>query len=152
MRGLDSFDIDIKQCLLELEEFENLLRNKYLSKINLTFLEKRKISVFLISCSLFPVPSPKYKIYFARLLNRELKENEDILPFFKDRPNLSACIGWYSPDNLCNQIKHEFTLFGDFRADLVVGDSRNNTYCFIEFEDATKDSIFKNKKGKSTSE
>lgn len=111
MRGLDSFDIDIKQCLLELEEFENLLRN-----------------------------------------NRELKENEDILPFFKDRPNLSACIGWYSPDNLCNQIKHEFTLFGDFRADLVVGDSRNNTYCFIEFEDATKDSIFKNKKGKSTSE
>jgi hypothetical protein len=41
---------------------------KYLSKINLTFLEKRKISVFLISCSLFPVPSPKYKIYFARLL------------------------------------------------------------------------------------
>jgi hypothetical protein len=43
-------------------------------------LEKRKISVFLISCSLrctelvevFPVPSPKYKIYFARLLNKRL--------------------------------------------------------------------------------
>ncbi|MBE9230174.1 50S ribosomal protein L28 [Cuspidothrix issatschenkoi LEGE 03284] len=34
---------------------------KYLSKINLTFLEKRKISVFLI-CSLFPVPCSLSKI------------------------------------------------------------------------------------------
>jgi hypothetical protein len=36
--------------------------DKYLSKINLTFLGQRKISVFL------PVSSPKYKIYFAGLL------------------------------------------------------------------------------------
>ncbi|MBE9248615.1 DUF4263 domain-containing protein [Dolichospermum sp. LEGE 00240] len=110
MRGLDSFDIDIKQCWVELEEFENLLRN-----------------------------------------NKELNERKDILPFFKERPHLSACIGWYAPDNFCNQIKHEFTLFGDFRADLVVGDCVNNIYCFIEFEDATKDSIFINKE-RSTSE
>jgi len=110
MRGLDSFDIDIKQCWVELKEFENLLRD-----------------------------------------NKELNERRDILPFFKGRPNLSACIGWYAPDNLCNQIKHEFTLSGEFRADLVVGDSVNNIYCFIEFEDATEDSIFVNK-GRSTSE
>ncbi|MDD1428630.1 DUF4263 domain-containing protein [Dolichospermum sp. ST_sed9] len=110
MRGLDSFDIDIKQCWVELKEFENLLRD-----------------------------------------NKELNERRDILPFFKGRPHLSACIGWYAPDNLCNQIKHEFTLSGEFRADLVVGDSVNNIYCFIEFEDATKDSIFVNK-GRSTSE
>jgi len=111
MRGLDSFDIDIKQCWVELEEFENLLRN-----------------------------------------NRELNERKDILPFFKERQHLSACIGWYPSDNLCNQIKHEFTLSGEFWADLVVGDSVNNIYCFIEFEDATKNSIFVNKKGKTTSE
>jgi len=111
MRGLDSFDIDIKQCWVELEEFENLLRN-----------------------------------------NRELNERKDILPFFKERLHLSACIGLYPSDNLCNQIKHEFTLSGEFRADLVVGDSVNNIYCFIEFEDARKDSIFVNKKGKTTSE
>ena len=85
MRGLDFCDIDIKQCLIELEEFENLLRD-----------------------------------------NKELNERKDILPFFKERQHLSACIGWYAPDNFCNQIKHEFTLFGDFRADLVVGDSVNN--------------------------
>jgi hypothetical protein len=73
MRGLDSFDIDIKQCWVELEEFENLLRN-----------------------------------------NRELNERKDILPFFKERLHLSACIGLYPSDNLCNQIKHEFTLSGEF--------------------------------------
>ena len=110
MRGLDFCDIDIKQCWVELEEFENLLRD-----------------------------------------NKELNERKDILPFFKERQHLSACIGWYAPDNFCNQIKHEFTLSGEFRADLVVGDSVNNIYCFIEFEDATKDSIFINKE-RSTSE
>lgn len=110
MRYLDFCDIDIKQCWIELEEFETLLRDK-----------------------------------------KELNERKDILPFFKERPNLSACIGWYAPDNFCNQIKHEFTLFGDFRADLIVGDSVNNIYCFIEFEDATKNSIFINKE-RSTSE
>lgn len=112
MRGLDSFDIDIKQCWVELEEFENLLRD-----------------------------------------NKELNERKDILPFFKERLHLSAFIGAYGTNMVrFNQIKHEFTLSGEFRADLVVGDSINNIYCFIEFEDATKNSIFVNKKGKTTSE
>ncbi|MBK1987877.1 DUF4263 domain-containing protein [Sphaerospermopsis aphanizomenoides BCCUSP55] len=109
MKGLDSFTIDLKQCLVELKEFEKLLLN-----------------------------------------NRELKENKDILPFFKQRLHLSAFIGSYVPNIVrFNHIKHEFTFFGDFRADLAVGDSVNNTYCFIEFEDAMEDSIFVNK-GRST--
>ncbi|MTJ07406.1 Shedu immune nuclease family protein [Anabaena sp. UHCC 0204] len=111
MKGLDSFNLDIKKCLFELEEFENLLLN-----------------------------------------NKELKESKDILPFFKQRLHLSAFIGFYVPQIIrFNQIKHEFTFFGDFRADLAVGDSVNNTYCFIEFEDATEDSIFI-EKGRSTSD
>ena len=111
MRGLDSFNIDLKQCLIEREEFENLLFN-----------------------------------------NRELKESKDILPFFKQRLHLSAFIGAYGTNMVrFNQIKHEFNLFGDFRADLAVGDCVNNNYCFIEFEDATEDSIFV-KKGRSTSD
>lgn len=111
MKGLDSFNLDIKQCLVELEEFEKLL-----------------------------------------LTNRELRENKDILPFFKDRLHLSAFIGFYVPQIIkVNQIKHEFSFYGDFRADLAVGDSVNNTYCFIEFEDATQDSIFVDK-GRSTSD
>jgi hypothetical protein len=111
MKGLDSFNLDIKKCLFELEEFENLLLN-----------------------------------------NKELKESKDILPFFKQRLHLSAFIGFYVPQIIrFNQIKHEFTFFGDFRADLAIGDSVNNTYCFIEFEDATEDSIFV-EKGRSTSD
>jgi Domain of unknown function (DUF4263) len=111
MKGLDSFTLDLKQCLSELEDFEKLLNT-----------------------------------------NNELKENQDILPFFQKRLHLSAFIGSYVPQIVrFNQIKYEFTLYGDFRADLVIGDSVNNTYCFIEFEDATKDSIFIDK-GRSTSD
>ncbi|BCL39104.1 Shedu immune nuclease family protein [Nostoc sp. MS1] len=93
---------------------------------------------------------------FENLLKskRELKENQDILPFFKQRLHLSAFIGFYVPQIVrFNKIKHEFTFFGDFRADLVVGDDINNAYCFVEFEDATEDSIFiKNQLRRSTSE
>ena len=75
----------------------------------------------------------------------ELRETEDILPFFKKNKHLSAYIGFYATSlNRFDKIKYEFDFFGDCRADLVVGDSVKNCYCFIEFEDATKDSIFKN--------
>jgi hypothetical protein len=55
--GWELFFLGIK---LKCKVFEFPPR-KYLSKINLTFLEKRKISVFLI-CSLFPVPCSLSKI------------------------------------------------------------------------------------------
>lgn len=77
----------------------------------------------------------------------ELREGKDIIPFFKKNLHLSAFIASYVPDIVkFDRIKHEFTIFGDFRADLVIGDSEKNTYCFIEFEDATKDSVFIRKK------
>lgn len=80
------------------------------------------------------------------------KESRDILPFFKRRLHLSAFIGFYiSGMSRFDRIKHEFTFFGDFRADLVIGDSVNNIYCFVEFEDGAEDSIFVNK-GRSTSD
>jgi len=83
---------------------------------------------------------------------QELGENEDILPFFRDRLHLSAFIASYSPSVArFDRIKHEFSLYSEFRADLVVGDSVSANYCFIEFEDAKKDSIFK-KKGKNSTE
>ncbi|MBE9233394.1 class I SAM-dependent methyltransferase [Cuspidothrix issatschenkoi LEGE 03284] len=58
--GFDNVEFHV----LPIEELSNLGQQfdyKYLSKINLTFLEKRKISVFLI-CSLFPVPCSLSKI------------------------------------------------------------------------------------------
>ncbi|WP_332863611.1 Shedu immune nuclease family protein [Pannus brasiliensis] len=81
----------------------------------------------------------------------ELKESSDILPFFRENLHLSAFLASYVPQIArIDRIKHEFTFFGDFRADLVVGDSDKKVYCFIEFEDATRTSIFINKKNRST--
>lgn len=90
---------------------------------------------------------------FEKLLEQEkLLESHDILPFFKRNLHLSAFVASYVAEIVrFDRIKHEFTFFGDFRADLVVGDSVNKTYCFIEFEDATQNSIFVNK-GRSTSD
>ena len=44
----------------------------------------------------------------------------------------------------------EYDLFGDFVCDLVVGDSRTNSYLLVEFEDAKPDSLFVKKHNKST--
>ena len=90
---------------------------------------------------------------FEKLLEKaELGEAIDILPFFRKNLYLSAFIASYVAEIVrFDRIKHEFTFFGDFRADLVVGDSVNRTYCFIEFEDATRNSIFV-ERGRSTSD
>lgn len=90
---------------------------------------------------------------FEKLLEQEeLREREDILPFFRENLHLSAFIASYVAEIVrFDRIKHEFTFFGDFRADLVVGDSVNGTYCFIEFEDASRNSIFV-ERGRSTSD
>lgn len=90
---------------------------------------------------------------FEKLLEQEeLREREDILPFFRKNLHLSAFIASYVAEIVrFDRIKHEFTFFGDFRADLVVGDSVNGTYCLIDFEDATRNSIFV-ERGRSTSD
>ncbi len=48
-----------------------------------------------------------------------------------------------------DRIAFEFDIFGDHKADLVIGDSQNHEYCFVEFEDATETSSFK-KSSKAT--
>jgi hypothetical protein len=83
-------------------------------------------------------------IKFKKLLNQEkLDEFKDILPFFKKHKHLSAFIGTYHPNLIKpDKIAYEYDIFGDFSADLVVGDSLTNSYCFIEFENADHNSIF----------
>jgi hypothetical protein len=74
----------------------------------------------------------------------ELKERDDILPFFQQRHHLSLLIGSYLPSIAkLNCFAHEFSLFGDFKADLIVGDSITRHYLLIEFEDGKSNSIFK---------
>lgn len=72
-----------------------------------------------------------------------LSERRALLPFFRRAVHLSALIGSYSPQiGTSDLVAHEYVLFGDFTCDLVVGDSRRQSFCLIEFEDAAPDSIF----------
>lgn len=94
----------------------------------------------------------KELLAFENLLTEHdnLEESSQILPFFEKSPNLSALIGKiYFPDLIeINRISYEYDLFGDFKADLVIGDFQNESYAFIEFEDGKFNSILKKKKGK----
>ena len=92
---------------------------------------------------------------FERLLSTkdELSERDDILPFFKQRKNLSALVGALNPNIVnFNRLAFELYLMGFFACDLAVGDFNSGSYCLIEFEDAKKDSVFKNHGNKSTPE
>ena len=97
-------------------------------------------------------------VEFKKLLNDpnkpELDELKDIQNLYKSRPDLCAFMGMYNPyiidkKNLVTAC--EFSIFGDHKADLVIGDTANHAYSFIEFEDAKEESIFK-KSGKLTPE
>lgn len=87
---------------------------------------------------------------FGRLLetNPSLGERKHILPFVKRNHHLSALVGGYNPRiNQFARVAFEYSLFGDFTCDLVIGDSTRNEFCFVEFEDAKPNSVF-GRKGK----
>jgi hypothetical protein len=82
----------------------------------------------------------------------DLKETT-LLDFFGDRPDLIALIGTYNPENLrLDRIAREYTLFGDFRCDFAIGDSKRRAYTFVEFENADRQSLFVRPRNKKTSE
>ena len=83
----------------------------------------------------------------------DLKEAQDILPFFRARRHLSVFLGAREPDIVTyDRLGFEFDLFGDFACDLVVGDSVTKTFGFIEFEEAGPSSIFVQRGAKVTPE
>ncbi len=83
----------------------------------------------------------------------ELSEKNDILPFFKKRSHLSAFLGSYFVHlEEFDRLAYEYSILGDFVSDLAIGDSKTNTYCFVEFEDAMPTSIFKKNPNKTTPE
>lgn len=83
----------------------------------------------------------------------ELSERADLLPLFKDCPQLVAflgtCISNLGP---ANRLAYEFQIYGDFSADLFIGNFDKRTYCAIELEDARPNSVFNRIEGKSTAE
>ncbi len=83
----------------------------------------------------------------------DLGEASDILPFLDANEHLCALMGTYNPNIVqykSMSVAREFSIFGDHNADLVIGDTRNNEFCFIEFEDAKRTSIFSTSGTKAT--
>src|SRR5687767_12908406 len=74
--------------------------------------------------------------------NDSLKEQKDIVPFFKKRPQLSAFCGAVTMSINPDRIAWELDLFGDYSCDLAFG-QWGREFCLVEFEDAKHDSIFK---------
>lgn len=82
-----------------------------------------------------------------------LRERDDVLPFFRARPHLSAACGLFNPTVLLfDRLAWEYDLFGDFGCDFVVSDSHSRSCTFIEFESATSASVFVRHGRKATRE
>ncbi len=73
----------------------------------------------------------------------DLDETKDVLPFFKDHPQLTAYLSFYSANMPhVDRLAYELDLDGQFRADAVVGDWERKHFLLVEFEDAKATSIF----------
>ncbi|MEM6264452.1 MAG: Shedu anti-phage system protein SduA domain-containing protein [Bacteroidota bacterium] len=82
--------------------------------------------------------------------HESLDERKELLPFFQKREQLAASLGFLVHPNIFTPslLAFEYDIFGDFRADLVVGDPDTHAYCFIEFENAKQGSILKKSAGR----
>lgn len=92
---------------------------------------------------------------FRQLLDRndELDENADVKPFFEEHVQLSALLGLYHWGFAhVDLVAFQYQLFGDFSCDQVVGDSTRHVYGFIEWEDASANSLFRHQGKKATPE
>lgn len=83
----------------------------------------------------------------------ELAEREDILPLFHNCPQLTAfvetLITGIGPADL---LAYEFDVFGEFAADVIIGNSEYRTFCAIEFEDARANSVLAKSDRRATKE
>lgn len=66
----------------------------------------------------------------------ELSERDDVLPFFRDHPHLSALLGSYNPNvTAYDRLGVEVGLFGQFAADVVAGDGQSRAIAHPERQD-----------------
>lgn len=71
------------------------------------------------------------------------------MPFFRQRPDLCAALGAVHPHfGQPDRLGLELTLFGQFRCDIAVADSRSNSYTLVELEDARENSVFNGRKSR----
>ncbi|HEV3343597.1 MAG TPA: Shedu anti-phage system protein SduA domain-containing protein, partial [Pirellulales bacterium] len=82
--------------------------------------------------------------------NSDLKEREDIVPFFKTRKHLTAYIGTlYLRVAVATEVCFEFDISGNFAADVLLGSRAANQFCIVEFEPGEEDAIFKKQNRKN---
>lgn len=92
-----------------------------------------------------------FRALLAEFSAGTLKERDHVLKFFREHRNLAALIGHKAPHIArVDRVAYEFDFFGDYAADLALGNSRKRVFCFVEFENAAPDSIFR-KVGKKAS-
>jgi hypothetical protein len=92
---------------------------------------------------------------FRALLDskEELEEGGDIKPFFESHLQLPVLLGSYCWGYAhMDLVSFQYQLFGDFGCDQVVGDSARNMFGFIEWEDASANSLFRRQGQKATPE
>ena len=76
--------------------------------------------------------------------SHDLSETRDIQPLFKRSKQLSAYMGTFAPNiGPATELAFEFPFFGDFKADVLLGNKRASEFCVIEFEDGRRNSVFK---------
>lgn len=94
----------------------------------------------------------EWNAYTALLHSKPvLSERADVLPFFKTRRDLSLLICNYFPKiKTPDRFAHEYVIYGDFIADLVVGDSSVHHYLLVEFENGARDSVFRKRAARAT--
>ena len=83
---------------------------------------------------------------FGMLLRTKavLSEGGDIQPFFERNKQLSAYLGTFSTFiGPATELAFQFPFFGDFTADLLLGDKKAGEFCVVEFEDGREESVFK---------
>lgn len=86
----------------------------------------------------------EYKAWLDR--NAEFPESR-VVAELKARKDFCLLIQLAAGKGQPDRYKHEFTLQGAFRADLVVGSSKAKHFVLVEFEGGSPNSIFNRKKG-----
>jgi hypothetical protein len=83
---------------------------------------------------------------FAELLKskKDLSETGELQPFFERSSHLAAYMGTiFTELGPATELAYQYPFFGDFRADLILGNKSAKKFCVVELEDGRQDSIFK---------
>lgn len=101
-----------------------------------------------------PVECKRQLSELQELLARdeELFESQTLKPFFQSRAQLCLFLGIHCGIGIADRWATEFQIFGNFAADLVIGNFERKQYCAIELEEATENTVFHQRSSRATSD